>query len=72
YTIFFPFLPILHPLETPNSQYEIFPINLKDYRNVWSKQEEGFERTTAAVMAKKINVTKKALIPGLIKPSRMS
>ncbi|MFQ6656224.1 hypothetical protein Gotur_026425 [Gossypium turneri] len=49
-----------------------FPINLKDYCNVWSKQEEGFERTTVATMAKKIGVTKKALIPGLIKPSRMS
>ncbi|KAG8475754.1 hypothetical protein CXB51_032552 [Gossypium anomalum] len=39
---------------------------------MWSEQEEGFERTTAAAMAKKISVTKKALIPGLIKPSRMS
>ncbi|PPD74644.1 hypothetical protein GOBAR_DD28427 [Gossypium barbadense] len=41
-------------------------------RNVWRKQEEGFKRTTVAAKAKKINVTKKALIPGLIKPSRMS
>ncbi|KAG4187631.1 hypothetical protein ERO13_A08G113550v2 [Gossypium hirsutum] len=45
---------------------------LKIMRNVWSEQEEGFERTTAAAMAKKISVTKKALIPGLIKSSRMS
>ncbi|KAB2037173.1 hypothetical protein ES319_D03G055700v1, partial [Gossypium barbadense] len=51
---------------------EIFSINIKDYRNVWSEQEEGFERTTAATMAKNISVTKKALISGLIKPSRMS
>ncbi|TYH38865.1 hypothetical protein ES332_D12G139800v1 [Gossypium tomentosum] len=65
-------LPILHSLQTPNSHMRFFPINLKDYHNVWSKQEEGFERTTAAAMAKKISVTKKALIPGFIKPSRMS
>ncbi|TYH45537.1 hypothetical protein ES332_D11G271700v1 [Gossypium tomentosum] len=55
-----------HLTSSSNSQLpsEIFPINLKDYRNVWSEQEEGFERTTTAIMAKKISVTKKALIPG--------
>ncbi|TYI23495.1 hypothetical protein ES332_A06G169200v1 [Gossypium tomentosum] len=52
---------------------KIFSTNLKDYRNVWSEQEEeGFERTTVAAIAKKISITKKALIPVLIKPSRMS
>ncbi|KHG07319.1 Cyclin-B1-1 -like protein [Gossypium arboreum] len=49
-----------------------FSTNLEDCRNAWSEQEEGFERTTVAAMVKKISITKKALIPGLIKPSRMS
>ncbi|TYH14310.1 hypothetical protein ES288_A06G209900v1, partial [Gossypium darwinii] len=37
-----------------------------------NKTIQRFERTTAAAMAKKISITKKALIPSLIKPSRMS
>ncbi|MBA0818939.1 hypothetical protein Gohar_021105 [Gossypium harknessii] len=63
-----------HLTSSSNSQLpsDIFSINLKDYRNVWNEQEEGFERTTAVAMAKKISLTKKALIPGSIKPSRMS
>nr|KJB18425.1 hypothetical protein B456_003G052300 [Gossypium raimondii] len=63
-----------HLTSSSNSQlpFEIFSTNLKDYRNVWRKQEEGFERTIVVAKAKKINVTKKALIQGLIKPSRMS
>ncbi|KAG4192126.1 hypothetical protein ERO13_A07G137950v2 [Gossypium hirsutum] len=68
----FPLLPISHPLQTPNSHMRFFSTNLKDCRNFWSEQEEGFERTTVAAMVKKISITKKALIPGLIKPSRMS
>ncbi|TYI49459.1 hypothetical protein E1A91_D12G036200v1 [Gossypium mustelinum] len=63
-----------HLTSSSNSQLpsKIFPTNLKDYRNLWSELEEEFERTTAAAMAKKISVTKKALTTGLIKPSRMS
>ncbi|KAG8501730.1 hypothetical protein CXB51_003888 [Gossypium anomalum] len=78
--IFLPFLPSHILVKFPS---EIFSTNLKDNRlnpitiylcrTVWSEQEEeGFKRTTAAAMTKKISVTKKALIPGSIKPSRMS
>ncbi|KAB2074387.1 hypothetical protein ES319_A07G150200v1 [Gossypium barbadense] len=61
-----------HLTSSSNSQlpYEIF-FN-KSQRLSCDEQEEGFERTTVAAMVKKISITKKALIPGLIKPSRMS
>ncbi|MBA0735166.1 hypothetical protein Gogos_019035, partial [Gossypium gossypioides] len=38
-----------------------YPSDIHD-ANVWREQEEGFKRTTAVAMAKKISV-KKALIP---------
>ncbi|TYJ30076.1 hypothetical protein E1A91_A06G109600v1 [Gossypium mustelinum] len=68
--IFLSFSTHLTSLQIPYSYLKVFQ---QIYRaNVWSEQEEGFERPAAAAMVKKISVTNKALIPGLIKPSRMS
>ncbi|KAG4206475.1 hypothetical protein ERO13_A03G010701v2 [Gossypium hirsutum] len=65
--IFLSFSTHLTSLQIPYSYLRIFQ---QIYRA--SEQEEGFERPAAAAMVKKISVTNKALIPGLIKPSRMS